>query len=92
MPVSAAKAGSARRRRWGGRSRRPQPGLSRASDPSRLITNFAVRDVLAVEAWLVETETTWIRELESTPWGTIGTVLDADGNYVQVLDDRGRRA
>lgn len=32
---------------------------------------------------------TWVRELDSTPWARIGTVLDTDGNYVQVIEGRG---
>ena len=54
-------------------------------EPHRSILNFYVRDILAVEARLIAMETIWIRELERTPWGMIGTVLDADGNYVQVI-------
>jgi catechol 2,3-dioxygenase-like lactoylglutathione lyase family enzyme len=65
-----------------------RPGTSRpAPEPTRLITNFSVADVLALEAWLVESGATWARELESSPWGRIGTLLDPDGNYVQVIED-----
>ena len=28
----------------------------------------------------------WVRELERVPWGIIGTVLDPDGNYVQIIE------
>ena len=34
----------------------------------------------------------WVREVERTAWGRIGTVLDPDGNYLQVIDNTGRRA
>ncbi len=63
-----------------------------AKEPTRLIPNFCVDDLVGMEAWLVERETIWVRELDRTPWGAIGTVLDPDGNYVQILERRGRRA
>jgi hypothetical protein len=66
-----------------------QRDLSSTSiEPMRLIANFVVDDILAVEARLVAMETVWIRELERTPWGIIGTVLDPDGNYVQIIETR----
>jgi predicted enzyme related to lactoylglutathione lyase len=65
-----------------------RPGTSRPGpEPTRLITNFSVADVLALESWLVQTGATWVRELEASPWGRIGTLLDPDGNYVQVIED-----
>jgi predicted enzyme related to lactoylglutathione lyase len=72
----------------------------RASEPGRVILTFAVDDITAAEARLIDHEVTWIREVESTPLGRIGTVIDADGNYVQVMEparkpaagDRGRAA
>ena len=56
-----------------------------AGEPGRVILTFAVDDIAAAEARLIDHEVTWIREIESTPSGRIGTVIDADGNYVQVL-------
>jgi predicted enzyme related to lactoylglutathione lyase len=64
---------------------------ARCAEPGRVILNFEVPDVRAVERLLVAREAVWIREVESTPWGRIGTVLDPDGNYVQVIDGTGRR-
>jgi predicted enzyme related to lactoylglutathione lyase len=58
----------------------------RASEPGRVILTFAVDDIAAAEARLIDHEVTWIREIESTPLGRIGTVIDADGNYVQVME------
>ena len=58
----------------------------RAGEPGRVILTFAVDDIVAAEARLIDHEVTWIREIESTPHGRIGTVIDADGNYVQVLE------
>lgn len=58
----------------------------RAGDPGRVILTFAVDDIATAEARLIDHEVTWIREIESTAHGRIGTVIDADGNYVQVLE------
>lgn len=55
-------------------------------EPERVIPNFLVDDARAVERRLVAMEVTWVRELELTPWGLIGTVVDPDGNYVQVIE------
>lgn len=63
----------------------------RAGEPGRVIITLAVDDISAVEARLIDHEVTWIREIESIPCGRIGTVIDADGNYVQVLE-QARRA
>jgi predicted enzyme related to lactoylglutathione lyase len=61
-----------------------------AVEAIRCIVNFHVDDVRAVEARLVDMEAVWVREVERTPWGMIGTVLDPDGNYVQIVEpDRG---
>ena len=58
----------------------------RCHEPGRVILTFTVDDIAAAEARLIDHEVTWIREIESTPHGRIGTVVDADGNYVQVLE------
>jgi hypothetical protein len=62
---------------------------ARAVEPARLITNFLVDDIVAVEARLVGMETVWLREVGGSPCGTIGTVLDPDGNYVQIIERPG---
>jgi Glyoxalase/Bleomycin resistance protein/Dioxygenase superfamily len=61
-----------------------------AAEPIRAVLNFVVDDILGIEARLVAMEAIWVRELERTPSGIIGTVLDVDGNYVQIIE-RGRR-
>lgn len=63
----------------------------RASEPGRVILTFAVDDIGAAEARLIDHEVTWIREVESTPLGEIGTIVDPDGNYVQVMQPARRR-
>jgi len=57
-----------------------------AVEPARIILNFLVDDVRAAEARLVALGAVWVRELEPTRWGIIGTVLDLDGNYVQIVE------
>jgi predicted enzyme related to lactoylglutathione lyase len=55
-------------------------------EPARIILNFHVDDIRTAEGRLVALEAVWIRELERTRWGIIGTVLDFDGNYVQIVE------
>ena len=57
-----------------------------AAEPARIVLNFHVDDIRAVEARLVALGAVWVRELETTSWGIIGTVLDLDGNYVQIVE------
>ena len=55
-------------------------------EPARIILNFHVDDIRAAEARLVALEAVWVRELERTRWGIIWTVLDLDGNCVQIVE------
>lgn len=55
-------------------------------DPGRVILNIHVEDARAVEARLVALGAVWLREMERTRWGIIGTVLDLDGNCVQIVE------
>src|SRR2546430_14319034 len=55
-------------------------------EPARIILNFHVDDIRTAEARLVVLEAVWVRELERTRWGIIGTGLDLDGNYVQIVE------
>jgi predicted enzyme related to lactoylglutathione lyase len=57
-----------------------------AIEPARIVLNFHVDDVRAAEARLVGLGAVWVREPEPTRWGIIGTVLDLDGNYVQIVE------
>jgi predicted enzyme related to lactoylglutathione lyase len=61
-----------------------------AVEPMRIIPNFHVDDIAVVEARLVAMEAIWVREVEATSCGIIGTVLDPDGNYVQVIETPSR--
>jgi hypothetical protein len=73
----------------GGVELRFTPGISDAPntvEPARIILNFHVDDIRTAEARLVALEAVWVRELERTRWGIIGTVLDLDGNVVQIVE------
>ncbi len=61
-----------------------------AVEPMRIIPNFHVDDIAAAEARLVAIEAVWVREVEATSCGIIGTVLDPDGNFVQVIETPSR--
>ncbi len=54
-------------------------------EPMRLIANFTVDDIQAVEARLIAMETVWVRPVERCACGIIGTVVDPDGHLVQVV-------
>ncbi|HMG27305.1 MAG TPA: VOC family protein [Acidimicrobiia bacterium] len=56
-----------------------------AVEPARIVLNFHVDDIRTAEARLVALGAVWVRELERTGWGIIGTVLDPDGNCVQIV-------
>ncbi|HTF10606.1 MAG TPA: VOC family protein [Asanoa sp.] len=54
-------------------------------EPGRVLINLYVADAHAVAAHLTGLGVRWVRPLEPFPPGLIGTVEDADGNYVQVV-------
>lgn len=59
---------------------------ARAVEPGRMILTFTVPDLDEAESRLIDREVVWIREVEQTSIGRIGTLIDPDGNYVQVLE------
>jgi predicted enzyme related to lactoylglutathione lyase len=63
----------------------------RAAEPGRMILTFTVSDLDEAESRLIDREVVWIREVEQTSVGRIGTLVDPDGNYVQVLERSKRR-
>jgi predicted enzyme related to lactoylglutathione lyase len=63
-----------------------------ACEPGRMILTFAVDDIAAAESRLIDHEVVWIREVQTTPFGKIGTIVDPDGNYVQVMEPARRHA
>lgn len=67
---------------------RPAVGESNV-EPQRMVLTFVVPDVAAVEARLVAIHAVWLREFETTSWGIIGTVVDPDGNHIQLVQPLG---
>lgn len=57
-----------------------------AREPGRILINLYVENIRAVEAHLNALGVEWIRPVESFPPGTIATLKDRDGNYVQIIE------
>jgi hypothetical protein len=55
-------------------------------EPGRILLNFYVGDIRTMEAHLNTLGVEWVRRVERFGPGMIGTVKDADGNYVQVIE------
>lgn len=55
-------------------------------EPGRVILNFHVTDARAVAARLDALGVTWLVELEEREHGLFGTLVDPDGNYVQIIE------
>ena len=55
-------------------------------EPARTIVNFHVEDAQAIETHLNAVGVTWFAELERRPSGWFATLLDPDGNYVQIIE------
>lgn len=58
----------------------------KAAEPQRVIFNFHVDDARAVVARLDELGVSWLAELEDRGSGLFATLLDPDGNYVQIIE------
>lgn len=56
--------------------------------PGRVILNFHVEDIQATAAHLNSLGVTWLVEPEDRGPGWFGTLIDPDGNYVQVIQFR----
>lgn len=56
-----------------------------AKEPARTIINFNVDDCRGCAERLDTLGTKWHRAVEQEPFGLIGTALDPDGNYVQII-------
>lgn len=55
-------------------------------DPGRVILNFHVDDARATAERLDDLGVTWLVELEERDGGLFGTLVDPDGNYVQIIE------
>jgi predicted enzyme related to lactoylglutathione lyase len=60
-------------------------------EPGRTVINFHVDDARATAAHLDEMGVTWLVEVEERPGGWFGTLVDPDGNYVQIIQLKERR-
>jgi hypothetical protein len=56
------------------------------ADGHRIILNLDVSNCRELEEHLKNQDVTWVREVEQTPFGLIGTLADPDGNLVQVIE------
>jgi hypothetical protein len=57
-----------------------------AVEPGRVLVNLLIEDIRAVEAQLNTLHPEWIRPVTAVPSvGFIGTLIDPDGNYVQLM-------
>jgi predicted enzyme related to lactoylglutathione lyase len=54
-------------------------------EPGRVILNFHVDDARATAARLNDLGVTWLVELEDREGGLFGTLVDPDGNYIQII-------
>jgi predicted enzyme related to lactoylglutathione lyase len=54
-------------------------------EPGRVILNFHVDDARATAAHLNDVGVTWLVELEEREGGLFGTLIDPDGNYIQII-------
>jgi hypothetical protein len=54
-------------------------------EPGRVILNLSVDDARAVAAHLDRVGVTWLAGLEEREHGLFGTLVDPDGNYVQII-------
>ena len=57
-------------------------------EPGRVVLNFHVHDARAVAEHLDSLGVTWLVELEEREGGLVGTLVDPDGNYVQIIELR----
>lgn len=55
-------------------------------DPGRVILNFHVDDARTTAARLDDLGVTWLVDLEERDGGLFGTLVDPDGNYVQIIE------
>ena len=54
-------------------------------EPGRVVINFAVEDIQAAAAHLRTLDVEWLVEPEDRGVGWFATMIDPDGNYVQLI-------
>ena len=55
-------------------------------EPGRVILNFHVADARATAQHLDRLGVTWLSRVEQRRDGMFGTLIDPDGNYVQIIE------
>jgi hypothetical protein len=55
-------------------------------EPGRVILNFHVADARATARHLDKLGVTWLSRVEQRRDGMFGTLIDPDGNYVQIIE------
>jgi hypothetical protein len=55
-------------------------------EPGRVILNFHVADARATAQHLDTLGVTWLSRVERRRDGMFGTLIDPDGNYVQIIE------
>jgi catechol 2,3-dioxygenase-like lactoylglutathione lyase family enzyme len=58
-------------------------------EPGRVILNFHVQDARATAARLDELGVTWLVKPEEREGGVFGTLVDPDGNFIQIIEFEG---
>ncbi len=61
---------------------------AKTAEPGRCILNFAVDDIEAAAAYLRTLDVEWLVHPEDRGVGWFATLLDPDGNYVQLIQMR----
>ncbi|GAA4201602.1 hypothetical protein GCM10022252_56580 [Streptosporangium oxazolinicum] len=56
------------------------------AEPGRVIFNFHVEDAHATAGHLDGLGVTWLVEIERREVGLFGTLVDPDGNYIQIIE------
>jgi hypothetical protein len=59
---------------------------AQAFEPRRVVINIQVDDFSVIEAHLKTLALEWVRPVEQVGVGTIATLTDVDGNYVNVIE------
>ena len=59
---------------------------AKSNEPGRMILNFHVDDIDVVAARLRAVEVEWLVPVEDRPFARIGTFVDPDGNYLQLIE------
>jgi len=58
---------------------------AKSPEPGRMILNFHVDDARATAAHLTDLGVSWLVEVEERADGLFGTLVDPDGNYIQII-------